>query len=65
MRTTTKLLLPFLSVVLATAARAAAPRVQLHPTAESWTAFSEGDELVAVGGGQADWLRNGRVISPA
>jgi len=48
---------------LTTAARAAAPRVQVHPATNSWTAFAEGDELVAVGGGQVEWYRNGRLLA--
>jgi hypothetical protein len=48
---------------LAPAARAATPRVRLHPEPNAWTAFAEGDELVAVGGGRVEWLRNGKVLA--
>jgi len=47
----------------AVAAGAAAPRVQLHPAADAWTAFADGDELVAVGGGEAQWIRDGSVLA--
>lgn len=63
MRMLTKLCLVVLVCGIATAARAAAPRVQLHPTPGDWTAFAEGDELVAIGGGQVEWYRNGRVFA--
>ena len=48
---------------LATTARAAALRIQLHPDPNAWTAFADGDELVATGGGKVDWYRNNRVIA--
>ncbi len=49
-------------LVVAAAAGAAGLRVQLHPDPDGWTAFAPGDELVAVGNGQADWVRDGQVI---
>lgn len=58
-----KLGVTFLVLGVAAAAGAAAPRVQLHPDADAWTAFAQGDELVPVGGGQADWVRAGQVVA--
>jgi len=48
---------------VATAARASELRVRLQPTPDTWTAFAEGDELIANGGGQAEWVRNGQVLA--
>ena len=63
MRILTKLCLVCLVCGVPAAARAAAPRVQLHPEPGAWTAFAEGDELVAIGGGRVEWSRDARVLA--
>ncbi|MFI5143748.1 MAG: hypothetical protein ACHQQS_00280 [Thermoanaerobaculales bacterium] len=59
----TKLLVVVVALGVAAAVQAGAPRVLLHPDANAWTPFVEGDELVATGGGKVDWYRSGRVIA--
>lgn len=63
MRVLTKVSVILLVFGVATAARAAGPRIQLHPAPNDWTAFAQGDELAATGGGQAEWIRNGQVLA--
>jgi len=63
MRMVTKTCAVLLVLGLAAAAHAAGLRVQLHPQTGDWTAFAAGDELVGIGGGEAEWIRNGQVLA--
>jgi hypothetical protein len=63
MQMRTKLLVVVVALGVAAAVQAGAPRVLLHPDANAWTPFVEGDELVAVSGGQVEWYRDGRLVA--